>query len=318
MKCWLIRARFSNSLIMSALWFLLFAFGVEAKPDQFSMVDRICAVVGEEPPILASDIQKRSQQRNISYKEALDGLIGQEALWVFAKKQLKIDLGQINKAAQDHVEHVLAERKLTQAQFIEILMRPPYSMTLSQFLYETKTAILEQQLIPTLAAQVVVTDEKVHQELAKKFDIVFVTVAQASQSQKKSEKNALNSQFYILNEIKTKILNQEPLAEIKRQYKGNKNIEILGPYAYEKDTFNKDYEAQLEKSSHQVVTDIFKEGDSLTMIWKIPAVSENLDKTALEKVRKELYDRAVMEKYRAVTDAMIDDSTVVINNCNER
>lgn len=272
-----------------------------------------------------SDIHKRQAQKHLNFKTALDDLIQEQAVWLVAKTQLKIDLNQIKKAAEDHIAQIMRERKLTKEQLAEHLMQAPYFMTLSQFIHETQTTILQQHLLSTLASQVVVTDEQAQRELekrealrAKKFDVVFITAESKTISHKKTGTDLITSQFRTLKEIKAKILGHQSLAEIKRQYETDNAVTILGPYSYEKGTFNKEYDLQLVKSSHHVVTEPFKDGGSYTIIWKIPVAPQNLDKTALEKVIKELYDRAVMEKDRAVKDAVINSSTVVINDCNER
>lgn len=293
-----------------------------AKPS-FTLLNAICVDVEGEAPILLSDIEKRAQQKNINFNEAQTELTRERLLWVIAKKQLKYDLSQINQAADEHLKKIMENLKISKEKFAELLMAAPYLTTPKQFQMETSSAILENNFKATLASQISITDEQVKQHIARRhtdapdqFDVVFVSVMPDMSS--KAKMPHLNAQLKKANEIKAKIKAKASLDTVKKSYEQDKTVSIIGPLAYEKGGLNQTYERELAKSSHAAVTEPFRDEGSVSMIWKMNVSTKLLGSSSLEKVRKELYDKAVMEKYQAITDAMMNSSTVVVKDCKTK
>lgn len=294
-----------------------------ANSTGFTLLNAICVDVEGETPILLSDIEKRAQQKNINFKEARTELTRERLLWVIAKKQLKYDLGQINQAADEHLKKIMENLKISKEKFAELLMAAPYLTTPKQFQMETAWAILENNFKATLASQISITDEQVkqqiarnHEEVSDQFDVVFVSVVPEISS--KGTAPNLTAQLKKANEIKAKIKTKISLDTVKKIYEQEKNVSIIGPLAYEKGGLNQAYERELAKSRNAVVTEPFRDEGAVTMIWKMNVSTKLLGSSSLEKVRKELYDKAVMEKYQAITDAMMNSSTVVVKDCQAK
>jgi hypothetical protein len=290
----------------------------DISPPTFTLLDKICVEVEGEPPILLSDIEKREQQKNMSFLDASSELTRERLLWFKAKKELKYDLSQINKSADEHIRKVMDSLKITKEKFTELLMNPPYLSTFNQFKYETATAILENHIKSTLASQIVITDEQIKSELVKRntelsdsFDVVFIHILPRAGYD-------LAAQFKIANDIKAQIKAHVSFDRIKKRYEKQKNVSIERPFAYVKGNLASEYEKQLTSSGNSPATEPFEDKKSVTMIWKIKKAQKILDETDIEKVRKELYDKAVTEKYHTVTDPVMNSSIVVVKDCSKR
>lgn len=323
-----------NALLMLTMTFLVVTpiFAVEDRspltpPTEsshgFTLVDKVCVVVEGETPILLSEIKRRSQQNSISLANAEDELIQERLLWVYARSQLKYDITGVTKAADDHIKSVIENNRLTESRFEEILSHPPYSMTFRQYQKETQTAILENNVKQILANQISVTDEQVKAEVAlhyqaaeQKFDVIFITVHPDAKLANASQR--LNAQIKKANDIKNTISPSTSLNTLRKQYGHDASVSILDPIPYERGALEKTYDERLTKEPTKLVIGPFEEKQSVSLIWKIKRPVQKLDETALEKVRKELYDRLVMEKFKAVTGALRDSSTVIVKGCSKK
>lgn len=292
---------------------------LQSNQEGFSLVDRICVEVEGEPPILLSDIHKRSSQKNISFTEAKKELTRETVLWVVARTKLKFDVHQINKAADDHLKKVMDNLKISLEKFADLLKESPYLTTPKRFQHEVATSILKEHYTGTVLKQITVGDVEVFEQVAKikagltdQFDVVFLRVAPTHglEDPKQQLKEA--------RAIQTRIKNRISLETLKNAYKNRENISINGPQAYEKGTLKNSYEEHLSLAKNSDVTEPFKDGADLIVLWKIKSIPKVFDETALEKVRKELYEKAVMEKYQSVTDEMMNSSAVVDKNCTDR
>lgn len=305
-----------------------FAASQQVRKDGFSLLDKVCVQVEGESPILLSDIKKRSQQRNISLAEAELALTRESLLWIYAKGQLKFNISEIYKTADEHIKKVIENNNLTQKKFEEILAKPPYSISLEQYKKETAAAILDNQIKSNIAGQITLTDDQVKEEVARnagnvvdKYDILIVSIAPEQSLSKAPAGKAVNQrltpQSKTANEIRSQILSLGSVHEINRRYGGKKNISIVGPIAYEKGTLKKVYEDKMMQNFSTVSEPFLDEG-AITILWKIEKVSQNLSATALEQTRKELYEKLVMEKFQAITDTTRETSTVIVKDCGKQ
>lgn len=291
----------------------------------FQLLDKICVIVEGERPVLLSEIKKRQDSMGISFIESQNELVRQRLLWIYAKKQLKYDIKAIYKATDEHIEKVMASNKLNKDKFSKILMQPPYLTTFKQFRDDTATAILESNVRQAISSQISVNDEQVQEEVARLkadssqvFDIVFISITTKKSTRLNNGPDSLNPEFKKANDIRLKLTPTSTLNDIKKLYGDNSNISIIGPIAYEKGALKKAYEDRLKSNPANMVIGPFADDGSVTIMWKIKRLHQKLDRTGLEKVRKELYDRKVMEKFKAITDTLMDSSTVIMKGCSEQ
>lgn len=310
------------ALSKARIYFLSFFLLSFVARTEFVLLDRICVEIEGEPPILLSEIKRRAEQKGISIQDAQKDLIREQSLWIDAKKRINYDISQINKAADDHVKKVMADLKLSFDQFADLLMKPPYTMSVRQFKRETATLMLQNSFKATLASQIVVTDEQVVDEIKRRnenkqnqFDVVIIRILPQGVD---ARKNSVDSRFKKANEIRNKILSHLSLTELNESVKGQKNIVVMGPFGYEKGSLKSSYENHLAKNHEKLVSVPFVDNDEVILIWKIRPTSLNLNETALEKVRKELYEDLVMEKYQTVTEAMVNSSAVELKGCGKQ
>lgn len=290
----------------------------------FTLLNRICVTVEGEKPILQSDIESRQRQENLSFAETQDALIKERLLWVYAKRQLKFNISEIIKSADDHIKKVMEKNSFTQENFEKLLMQEPYLTTFKQYRYDTQTALLKSSVQSSIANQIALTDAQIAEELkrrelqeSKEFDIVFISVLPNTLKGKNNTVNT-TAQFEMANQIRSQLMSKKNIGEVKKRYGNLKNISIIGPMAYEVGTLKKEYEEQLEKSRDAKVTEAFQDDNAVTVIWKIEKPIRKTNGTALEKVRKELYERVVMDKYKAVIGAMMDVSSVNVKRCSKQ
>lgn len=313
------------------LGFCLVSLPTFAAANRSSLVDRVCLIVEGETPVLFSHIKNWALQNEISFREAEEQLKRKKLLWVYAKKKLKYNVSDIYKQADEHINKIIESNKLTKDQFSQLLMKPPYSTTFSQYRLDAATALLENVVRSTIASQISINENdlkaelsKERLELANRYDMVFLSVVADKLSNKVNEKgraaNQLTPEIKKANEIRSQIGPHSSLNEIKKRYGGDKHISIIGPIAYEKGTLKKAYEDRLLADPKSIVTAPFIDNGLVTMIWKIKRpVSEKLDdKALLEKVRKKLYEAAVEKQFNIETSAPIDDATIIVKGCKDR
>jgi hypothetical protein len=315
-------------------FFYLLSLSLTAKTEKelqnegFKILDRVCLIVEGQPPVLLSDIEKKMQQNSIGFEQARVELKRERLLWNYAKTQLKFDVQEIMRLANQHLKDIMNKNNLTEKKFANILMGPPHLMTLEAFRWETATMILLNHVKASLRGQISITDAQVKaaiedekKAITKKYQIVFISVTKDQVSKqnanKKSDKKSLEAEFKTANEIRSQINSLGSLNAVKKRYEDKKNITIIGPIDYEKGRLREIYEKKLEQDTFKQMTEPFIDDGAVTFIWKLLTVEKKLDETALEKVRKDLYDKVVMEKINTITDAMINGSTVVFKDCGK-
>lgn len=314
-------------LLLNAVFFAGIGFGdtslprasSASSPSNFTLLDKVCVVVEGEEPILLSEIKKRAEQRGESFLVAERELIRDRMWWVYAKKQLKYDIASFYKTADEHIANVMKVNDLTKSQLEELLLGAPYFSTFRQFRFETATEYLKNSVRQTIMSQTTVTDDQLRSEAAQKFDVVFITV-QPKQSPKSratttSARSPLTREIEKANAIRRRIEAESNVNDIKKLYKGDEDVSIIGPLAYEKNVLKKAYDERLKSATTDHVIGPFEDDGSITMIWKVKKNTKNLDTTALEKLRKESYHNAVQEKFNSLTDALINSSTVIEKGC---
>ena len=289
------------------------------QPTHFGLINQVCAVVESEVPILQSDVIKRAQERSLSNFEAQNQLVGERALWIYAKQQLKFNVPEIYKNAQEHIKKIMENNNLNKESFENILMRPPYSMTFRQYENDTAFHILKNQLESSIASSIEISDkevlaaskQQVHDKY-KEFEVIFISLAYTPKSANNS--NNLTNQINKANRIKKEILANINLDSIKRKYKSHKDISFVGPLNYREGDFKEKYDALIKKDPAAKITEPFEDEGMVTMIWKIEknAVADN-QKTALENVRKHLYTEAVQRRLNDLMKNILVKSSVEIN-----
>jgi len=289
------------------------------QPEKFRLVDQVCAVVESEQPILQSDVEKRAKERSLTLFQAQAELIGERALWIYAKQQLKFNVPEIYRNAQEHIKKIMENNKLSKESFEGLLMSPPYSMTFKQYESETAFLVLKNQLEASIISSLEISDKEVETEYKrqdpnkfKDFEVIFISLA--PQRKTASGKANLSAQFIKANRIKREILTTNNLDTIKRKYKTHKDISFVGPLDYQEGAFQQKYDIQIKKDLAAKITDPFEDDGVVTMIWKLEkkAASDN-QKTALENVRKDLYRRAVQRRLEDFMKNILVKSSVEIN-----
>lgn len=280
----------------------------------YTLLDRICIEVEGEAPILESEIKKRAKSKEQTLNTPEEELINERLLWVLAKKQLKFSVAEIESSAYHHAEKVMKDNKLTKEQFNQVLMRPPYEMSFEQYLSETKYAILKNQVEANLASQVAVTDEEIGEYVNKShkeaFDVVFISVLPT-----KKGKDEISSQLKKAKELSLQITATTSLDQLKKQFKGENNVVVVGPITYQKGSLKSLYDQQLARNK-VLVTEPFIDEGAATVIWKIKKSEQKLDENALEKVREDLYKAKVIKNFTATLEAVRGTSTVTTKGCS--
>ncbi len=314
-----------KTLIRLGVLFGIGAFGATtttvAPEKSFVLLDKVCVLVEGEEPVLLSEINRRVEQKHVSFPVAQKELMRERLLWVYAKKQLKYDVASVYKATDDHLARVMAKNHLNRSQFDEVLMAPPYSTSYRQFRLDIATDYLKNSVMQNLGNQIALSDEQLKLDAAKKYDVIFVTIHPKQNGKATLLPTAgttLSAEFKKANEIRGKIQPTTNVNDIKTLYGKDEDISIIGPIAYEKDVLKKSYDERLKSESSEIVIGPFEDDGSVTMIWKIKKTKKNLDETALEKLRKESYHDAVLEKFNNLTDALINSSTVIEKGCGKQ
>lgn len=311
---------------MKIYWLLIFwlcfclsseTLKAASESQGFKVLDKICVLVEGEEPILLSEINKRVKVRGETFLDAELALTRERLLWVYAKKQLKYDVANIFRAADDHIEKVRKDNKLTAKKFEEVLMRLPYETTLRKFRIDTATDYLKNLVMQDIRSKIAISEEQLKEEATKKFEVAFITISSKKTAQKSQRTpiGGLSPEFRKANAIRSQIHLTTTVNDIKTLYGRDQDVSLVGPIAYEKDVLKKAYDERLTSDPSSLVIGPFYDDGSVTMIWKIKKTMKNLDETALEKLRKESYHSAVAEKFNSLTDALIKDSTVTVRGC---
>jgi hypothetical protein len=296
--------------------------GVSVATHDFKLLDGVCVEVEGEAPILLSEIERKMKANDISFSEAQEKLIQDRRLRQYAKKRL--DINAITKAADDYIAKIMEKNNLNEKKLEALLGQPPYSTTLNQFKKDTENEILQNSIKQQMGAQISITDDQAKVELQRRqnqlaqgYDVVFITVSSKTAHKAGVRQVPSTAEFKRAKEIGGNLTSEKSINDIKKLYGSEKGILIIGPIAYEKGSLKKSYEDQLKSHENKGVIGPFEDDGSATMIWKVKRTGQKMGVTALEKVKKELYEKAVVEKLKAVSDAL-DNSTVIVKNCGKR
>lgn len=291
----------------------------KSKQEHSKVVDKICAIVDSEQPILLSEVNRKAKESKMNEEQALKELLHERALRIYGR-QLKFSTTDTHKAAEDHIAKVMKENNLTAQQFDTILHGAPYFTTLKQYSYDTAFLILQSQIEASIASSIQITEKDL--ELAmkqqkeaqhKEFEVLFISILPTVSDSNKSLKGPTTSQFNKANNIRMDFLAKSSLESIKMKYKDQKDVKFNGPIDYEEGVLKSQYEAQLKKNP-SIITEPFADGGAVTMILRIEKVlSPDMSKTALENVRNDLYKKAVRQRLDAVTKELLVNVPVVVN-----
>lgn len=227
-------------------------------------------------------------------------------------------MAAIKKSAEDHAKKIMESNNLKTDDFERILNNPPYNTTIKQFIEDTAFTILKSQLEAASASTIRVSDKEMAEAAAKNkglyssFDVVFISlVPKAGQT----KEEALKYQFKRANEIRKEIIKIAKLDDIKRYYEKEKDVHIGEPIKYEPGTLLSLYEQELKKNNQARITEPFNDNGKVAMMLKIEVPKSN--ETALENVRKELYNKAAQLDLRSKARETLANVPVVIN-CERR
>jgi len=292
----------------------IFAASLMANDSSFTLVDKVCVTIGQERPILYSEVMKRARELGEDHKTAQRELIKERALIIYAKKQVTYNAPEIKKATQAHINKIIESNRLTRDRFEKILRSAPYNSSFSQYEYDTEYHLTKNQIDASIASTIAPTPGEVELELKKRkntpkqFSIAFISIS-PTQSLKKAD--SLKLQFNKAKSIKEKISRMKNLDEIKKHYSGQSDVSIGDLMDYEEGTLIGHLDRQLKKNPSSRVTEPFEDDGAVTMIVKF---EKKLDKkTALENVRKDLYKRAVQQRLDSITNNTLASSPVAIN-----
>ncbi|MCA9507715.1 MAG: hypothetical protein KC505_04750 [Myxococcales bacterium] len=287
--------------------------------DNNELIDKICAIVDSEPPILLSDVNKKALELQLNPSEALQELLRDRALSIYARR-LKFSTMDTHKAAEEHILKIMKENKLNRDQFDKILRGAPYFTTLQQYSYETAFLILKNQIEASIASSIQITDKDAKRALEqnksqnKKVEVVFVSVLPGKQDNIKTKEVTATSQFSKANDIRKEFLSKKSLKSLKVKYEQDKDVRFSGAIEYEEGVLRTQYEAQLKSDPSTLITKPFVDGGAVVMIVRIEKLlSTDMSETALEKVRNDLYKKAVRQRLEAVTKEILVSVPVKVN-----
>ncbi len=292
----------------------------EPEKKSYKLVDKICAVVDSEAPILLSEVEKKSKELSTSNSLALKELLHERALRIYGR-QLKFSSTDTHKAAEDHISTIMKNNNLTRQKFESILHGAPYFTTLKQYEEEIAFAILKNQIESSFANSIEITEqdiENAHKQqnraTGKEAEVVFITILPTKSGNPNSSNKPTTGQLIKANNIKSAFLDKKTLESVKMEYKDQKDVSFIGPVDYEEGALKLQYELELKKNPRALITEPFEDGRAVTMILRTErALSADMQKTALENVRNGLYEKAVRQRLDAVTKDILDNVPVEVN-----
>lgn len=297
--------------------FLLASPAFLAEQRGFVLVDKVCATVDAERPILLSEVMRRSKEMSLTPKNALHELLRERALFVEAKKTILFNITQINEDRNKHIKKIMASNNLTLDKFEKILSAPPYSTTLSQYEYELDYQILKHRYEDYIRNSIDKPQKKIIQEeaarraeSAENIALVFISITAPKNTAKT---NAIRLQFIKAKKIKQEIQSGQDLNEIKKKYSGQSDVSFVGPLEYTEGSLKDLYELQLKKNPSSKITEPFEDGGAVAMILKEKVVPADKQKTALEVVKDLYYKSAVQQRLDATTNNALATASVEIN-----
>lgn len=281
--------------------------------DDYKLENRLCVFIeGNNRPILLSDILKVASEQSIEKKSATDILLRKQALFLYAKNELKFNM-DFKKAAFEHSQKIMADNKLTKGQFEKILALPPYNTTFDDYLEETSYLMLYQHIKSHFLSQITISKEIIEKsksdyinKLSQKLEFIFVSVPIIN----KNEMLAKN----IGNKIKFDITNKS-LKELQKIYE--KEYQVIFT-KYEAGSLNKKYDKYINMLDNSPASEMFKEGDFINMIIKYNSFTNRhlpLSQAVVDNILEELKNDLVEKKIALIADETLRQA-LILNNCN--
>lgn len=301
------------SLLICAFIFSFSAIG------RFNVVDQICAIVGQEPPILKSDVKKRAQEGGLNDAQAQKSLVRDRLLAIYGKSS-KFSALDAHKAAEDHISKIMKDNHLSREQFARVLLNPPYLTTLKQFAEDTAFLILKNQIEASIASSITVSDGDIQEALAremahkKEYEIYFISILSTDNLTLKKSPTATNAEFNKAKLIKSQLLAKNTIKHLKNKYKDDKQVKFNGPIDYEPGILKPEYDKKIKENESSLITDPFLDGRIVTLIVRQEkSLSKGKRENVLENVRNELYKRAVQQRLDAMIEEMLNTVPVELN-----
>ena len=277
--------------------------------DDYKLENRLCvSVEGSNRPILLSDILKVAHEKNITNIQAKDVLLRKQALFLYAKNELKFSM-DFKKAALEHAKKIMADNKLTQKQFEKILSLPPYTTTFDDYIEETAYLMLYQQIKSHFLAQSEITKETIEKaksayvdKLSKKLELIFVSIP------------IINKNEVLARNIGNK-LTANNFKELQKIYEKEHQVSFA---KYEAGSLDKKYDKYINNMKNSLVTEMFKEGDFINMIIKCNSFSNRhlpLAQSVVDDIVEKLKNDSVEQKVAIIADETLSQA-LILNNCN--
>jgi hypothetical protein len=282
------------------------------------LVEKTCASFDSEKAILLSEIKAYARDKNLSERESFEELINNRAMLAYAKKQIWYNNADVQKTLNQHKNDLLKKTNLTEAQFAERLEEDPYNISFSRYLYGIEFFIIKNQLTSTIKdtdiseSDIQAALNKKITQMKKRYDITFVSVLV------NKETKDISGQLQKAKLIKNELLQNRDLDAIKRRYssldssKNTTDVAIIGPISY-KGNLKEEYEKKLLEHAHDMIIGPFDDNGKQTLIVRTQAkLPADYQKTALEEVRKELYEQRVNQRIGA---AIASSNVLLTRNC---
>lgn len=283
---------------------LIFAYIFSSLAVLPEVVDRVCAIVSPGEAIFLSDVKTREQQKSISKKEALDELLQEWSLISYAKDQLKYgNLNELKSLAHNNYEKFKQQNGFTNKD----LRERPYYANDSQLIGHFFYMLIESQIKSDTYKKTPLEEEVLKKHYSNLSDLVFISV-------KGHDKK---SSLSLINDIRSSILKNFDLEKVKALYKG-KGVSFVGPMEHLKGDLDNRYEEILQKNSATILTEPFDDSGQLTIIWKQKKVAnfESLSPTALEDLKKQIYEEIWKSALMKIRASSIGKFTIVSNCVN--
>jgi hypothetical protein len=307
----------SRRYVYGLLVALFFSAAAFAQEKNYVLRDQVCAVVGNQPPILRSEIVNFAKVNQLSFKAAQDQLKMRDALFVYAQDKPWLGLADAYQGAESHLKRIMSENHKNVAQFSEILAGSPYYTTIGLFKRNTAYAILKQRFEATQKDQVKVAKyqlDKAVEEYKKaktqEVKIVFVNVPCVSASSSVC--------FDMAKKIRNEISTNTHVNHLKIIRNKFNQVSFIGPKEYQRGELKEEYEKVIAKygAKNTFVSEPFRDGRGVTLIWQLKNSSSDvkLERTTIEKIENQLYVTLLQQKLEAVTNIVLAQA-LAKNSC---
>ncbi len=277
--------------------------------DDYKLENRLCvAVEGSNRPILLSDILKVAHEKNVTNIQAKDILLRKQALFLYAKNELKFSM-DFKKAALEHAQKVMTDNKFSLTQFEKILHSSPYNTTYADYVQETAYLMLYQQIKSHFLAQSEITKETIEKaksayvdKLSNKLELIFVSIP------------IVNKNEVLARNIGNK-LTANNFKELQKIYEKEHQVSFA---KYEAGSLDKKYDKYINNMKNSLVTEMFKEGDFINMIIKCNSFSNRhlpLAQSVIDDIVEKLKNDLVEQKIAIIADETLNQA-LILNNCN--